>query len=103
MQLAQTFEAADALKLGLDRVRGALVETVYPNTPAATAGLRGNDVVLQVDDVSIRNENHLINLISGLPPGQRVRLQVWRDRQAVALEASVGDWAKEQGRLRPTP
>jgi S1-C subfamily serine protease len=103
MQLAQTFEAADALKLGLDRVRGALVETVYPNTPAATAGLRNNDVVLQVDDVAIRNENHLINLISGLLPGQRVRLQVWRERQAIALEATVGDWAREQGRLRGTP
>jgi S1-C subfamily serine protease len=103
MQLAQTFEAADALKLGLDRVRGALVETVYPSTPAATAGLRNNDVVLQVDDVAIRNENHLINLISGLPPGQRVRLQVWRERQTIAVEATVGDWAREQGRLRGTP
>jgi S1-C subfamily serine protease len=103
MQLAQSFEAADALKLGLDRVRGALVETVYPSTPAATAGLRSNDVILQVDETPIRTENHLINLISSLPPGQRVRLQVWRDRQAVALEATVGDWAKEQGRLRTTP
>jgi S1-C subfamily serine protease len=65
--------------------------------------LRNNDVVLQVDDVAIRNENHLINLISGLPPGQRVRLQVWRERQAIALEATVGDWAREQGRLRSTP
>jgi serine protease Do len=103
MQLAQTFEAADALKLGLDRVQGALVETVYPSTPAATAGLRTNDVVLQVDDVTIRNENHLINLISGLAPGQRVRLQVWRERQRIPVEATVGDWAREQGRLRSTP
>ena len=53
-------------KLGLDRAQGALVETVYPDTPAAAAGLRANDVVLQVDGVAIRNENHLINLISGL-------------------------------------
>jgi serine protease Do len=103
MQLAQTFEAADALKLGLDRVRGAMVETVYPSTPAATAGLRSNDVVLQVDDQAIRNENHLINLISGMAPGRRVRLQIWRDRQTVAVDATVGDWTKEQGRLRATP
>ena len=40
MQLANTFEPNDALKLGLDRVQGALVEKVYPETPAATAGLK---------------------------------------------------------------
>ena len=59
-----------ALKLGLDRVQGALVETVYSETPAATAGMRANDVVLQVDGQAIRNENHLINYISDLPTGQ---------------------------------
>jgi serine protease Do len=102
MQLAQSFEAADALKLGLDRVQGALVETVYPETPASAAGLRGSDVVLQVDSVPIRNENHLINLITGLQPGQRVTLQIWRDRKVGTLEAVVGDWSKDQGRFRPS-
>src|SRR6185295_6046391 len=48
LQVAASFEPADALKLGLDRARGARVETVYPETPAAAAGLRANDVVLQV-------------------------------------------------------
>jgi S1-C subfamily serine protease len=100
LQLAASFEPADALKLGLDRVQGALVETVYAETPAAAAGLQANDVVLQVDSVPIRNENHLINLISALPAGQKVRLQVWRDRRTVALDATVGDWARVQDRFR---
>ena len=101
MQLAASFEPADALKLGLDRVQGALVETVYPETPAAAAGMHGDDVVLQVDGVPIRNENHLINLITALPAGQKVRLRVWRDRRTVELEAVVGDWSKNQARFRP--
>jgi S1-C subfamily serine protease len=101
MQLAQSFEPGDALKLGLDRVQGALVETVYPETPAAAAGMHGDDVVLQVDGVPIRNENHLINLITALPAGQKVRLRVWRDRRTVELEAVVGDWSKNQARFRP--
>jgi S1-C subfamily serine protease len=100
LQLAGAFEPADALKLGLDRVQGALIETVYPDTPAAAAGLRPNDVVLHVDASPIRNENHFINLISGLPAGQKVRLQVWRDRKVLTLDAVVGDWAKGQSRLR---
>ncbi len=100
MQLAQVFEPNDALKLGLDRVRGALVEKVYPETPAATSGLQVNDVILQVENIAIRNENHLINLISSLAAGQRVRLQVWRDRAVVTLDATVGDWARAQNRFR---
>ncbi len=100
LQLASSFEPADALKLGLDRAQGALVETVYPNTPAATAGLRANDVLLQVDGTPIRNENHLINMVSGLPIDRRIRLQVWRDRKAIELEAVVGDWTKAQARFK---
>src|SRR5262249_6321894 len=46
MQLAQEFEPAQALKLGLDRAQGALVETVYADTPAAAAGLRAGGLGL---------------------------------------------------------
>ena len=103
MQVAQSFEPADALKLGMDRLHGALIERVYPETPAATAGLRANDVIVQVENVAIRDENHLINLISTLPPGQRVRLQVWRNRSVTSLDAVVGDWSKAQSRFRAQP
>jgi S1-C subfamily serine protease len=100
LQLAQSFEPVDAVKLGLDRARGARVDAVYPGTPAEQAGLHVNDVVLQVDGVQVRNDNHLINLISMLPAGQRVRLQVWRDRRVQNLDAVVGDWAQGQSRFR---
>jgi len=100
MQLSAGFEVNDAVKLGLDRLQGALVEKIHAETPAATAGLQTNDVILQVESVTIRNENHLINLISNLPPGQRIRMQVWRDRSTIALDAVVGDWAKAQGRFK---
>lgn len=100
LQMAPSFEANDALRLGLDRLQGALVESVYPGTPAATAGLKANDVVLGVDGASIRNENHFINHVSGMAPGKRVQLQVWRERRSLTLEAVVGDWAQGQERLK---
>ena len=101
MQLAQSFEPGDALQLGLDRVQGARVEVVYAGTPADAAGLRANDVVLHVDAVLIRNENHLINLISELPPGKKVRLEIWRDRRTQVVDAVVGDWSRAQTRFSP--
>ena len=100
VHLAPTLEAGDALKLGLDRAQGALVEAVYPDTPAAAAGLKANDVILQVDGVAVRNENHLINLFAAMPVGQRVRLHVWRDRRPMTVIAHVGDWNLDQSRLK---
>ncbi|VTS07804.1 S1C family serine protease [Tuwongella immobilis] len=103
VQLSQTLDANDAFKLGLDKAQGAWVEVVHPETPAALAGLLANDVILQLDTVPIRNENHLINLVSGLPVGQRVRLQVWRERRMMTVDVLIGDWAAAQARLKSTP
>jgi len=99
MQLASTLDPAQAISLGLDRVQGALIEQVYPDTPASSAGLMVKDVILQIDTVTIRSENHLINLVSALPPGQRIRMQVWRDRRIIQVEAEVGDWAKANSKF----
>ncbi len=92
VQLASVLEPAEALRLGLNRVSGALVEIVHPDTPAARAGLKVGDVVLQIEDVTLRDENHLINVVSALPPGQKVKLTVWRDRKAQAIEIVVGEY-----------
>lgn len=99
VQLAATIEPAEALRLGLTRVCGGLVEIVHPGTPAHAAGLRAGDVVLKLEDVDLRDENHLINLVSALPPKQRVRLTIWRDRRTQVAEVVIGDWST--GRARP--
>lgn len=100
MQLAPTLEPAAALRLGLSRAWGALVESVHPGGPAAAGGVRAGDVVLRLDSVEVRNENHLINLIGSLPVGQRVRITVWRERRPQTVEVAVGDWAAAVGRNR---
>ncbi len=100
LHLAQSFDPSDALKLGLDNANGALVETVYPETPASAAGLKAGDVILQLDEKAIRNENQLINMISGLPIGQKIRLQVWRSQKVETLYATIADWQTERERLK---
>lgn len=100
LHLASSFEPAQALKLGLDNSNGALVETVYPETPAAQAGIKAGDVILKLDDTPIRNENQLINLISNLPVGQKIRLQVWRNQQVQTANAVIADWREAQTRLK---
>ena len=100
VQLSSALEATEAIRLGMEQAQGALVESVYPETPAAAAGLKTSDVIMEVDGIPIRNENHLINLIAGMPVGQKVKLRVWRDRRPSTIEATVGDWNKAQTRLK---
>jgi S1-C subfamily serine protease len=101
VQLASALEPAEALRMGLDRVNGALVELVHAGTPAEAAGLKAGDVLLKLEDIDLRDENHLINLVSALPPGQRVRLTVWRDRRSIPTDVSIGDWTAAKTRARP--
>lgn len=100
VQLSQSFDATAASRLGLDKAQGALVDDVYPETPAALAGLKASDVILEIDGITLRNDNHLINMIAGMPAGQKVKLRVWRDRRVFAAEATVGDWNKAQAKLK---
>lgn len=93
LQLAPTIEPAAALRLGLDRVCGALVEGVHPGGPAATGGLQAGDVIVKLDTIELRDENHLINLISALPAGQKVRLAVWRAKRWQAVDVTIAEWA----------
>jgi len=95
VQLASTLEPAEALRLGLSRISGALVEIVHPGTPAEAAGLKPGDVVLRLEDVPLRDENHLINLVSALPPGQKVKLVIWRDRRSQLTEVTVGEYSQK--------
>src|SRR5207248_3663117 len=95
VQLASTLEPAEALRLGLNRVSGALVEIVHSGTPAEAAGLKPGDVILRLEDVALRDENHLINLISALPPGQKVKLVVWRERRTQTAEVTVGEYGQK--------
>jgi len=94
MQMSSALDPHTALRLGLTRLRGALIESVHNNGPASRAGLQSGDVILKLDGVEIRDENHVINLVGMLPANQKVKLSIWRSKQASAVELTVGEWPK---------
>lgn len=60
-------------------VRGALVQSVAPGSPA-TGVLQPGDVVGQVNDGPITSAREFAAAVEALPPGERVVLQLWRGR-----------------------
>ncbi len=43
--------------------RGAFVKVIKPNSPAALAGLRYGDVILEFDGLPVENDEHLVQLV----------------------------------------
>jgi serine protease Do len=73
----------------LPEARGALVQSVDPDKPAAKAGLRQGDVVIQVNDRPIRNNRELIDYVSYLPVGSDVRITFIRNGQRQTVTAKT--------------
>ena len=103
VKLDPKFNSAAATRLKLDRVRGARVLEVYPNTPASRANLQFDDVVLIFDGIEVQDENHLINLVSLMPPDKKAKLTVQRAGKKIVVEVSVGDRAELEQRSEVTP
>jgi serine protease Do len=87
---------------GLDAPRGVGIEGVLPGQPAAQAGLRAKDVILQIDGQAIGNPRELQRVISTTPVGTPVRVSLWRDGQAQELTVTVGRFPEGARPARPT-
>jgi serine protease Do len=66
-----------------------------PGQPAAQAGLRAKDVVLEVDGRAMANPRDLQRVISTSPVGSSVRLSLWRDGQTQDLTVTIGRFPEE--------
>jgi serine protease Do len=103
VKLDPEFDAETALRLKLERVRGARVLEVYPDTPASRANLQFDDVVLKFDSIEVQDESHLINLVSLTAVGKKVRMEVYRNGRHISLEVTVGDRSELERRAEAPP
>ncbi|WP_295535826.1 DegQ family serine endoprotease [uncultured Pseudacidovorax sp.] len=86
-QVNQAF--ADSFKL--DKPEGALVSNVEKGGPADKAGLKSGDVILKVDGQPITTSGDLPAIIGQMAPGEKAKIEVWRDGSAKELTAQLGN------------
>ena len=64
--------------LGLKKAQGALVNHVYPNSPAAKAGIKTGDVVLAINGKEVQDPEALKFRLATMAVGSPIQLQVFR-------------------------
>ncbi len=97
----QTITDELAEGLGLKSPEGALVTEVTPGGPAAKAGIRPRDVIIEFNGRLVRKMRELPRLVAETPVGEEVPVKVIRDGREVALKVTLGrlEEAEKKGLL----
>lgn len=69
---------------------GALVRGVEPGSPAAAAGVRPGDVIVELAGEKVESVEDLLGALRRTTPDSRQPLVVMRGRDRVALEVTIG-------------
>jgi serine protease Do len=80
-----------AKSFGLSGKEGVLVAGVSPDTPAAAAGFKTGDVIVDFDGATVTDTSHLRNLVAQTPVGQHVSVRVIRDKTEQELSVTIAE------------
>ena len=80
-----------AKALNLREVRGVEISSVDPEGPAAKAGMKEGDVVLEYNGQPVQGWAEFRRLVQETPVGRQVKINVWRAGAMQTLAATVGE------------
>lgn len=75
---------------------GALVTEVHDETPAATAGFKSGDVIVEFDGERVRSARQLTRLVQETPSGRAVQAVAVRDGQRLTLTVTPRESSRDR-------
>jgi S1-C subfamily serine protease len=96
-----TLTSEKARSLAMTSEKGVVVNSVTPDGPAARAGLRQGDVLLEFDGRTIGERADMVRAILSAKPGQSVTLKIWRDRVVTARLGTAPEGSSVTGQPPP--
>jgi S1-C subfamily serine protease len=69
---------------------GIILRVVGPDTPADAAGLRPEDIIVEIDGASIKRSGDFVKLMRSKRPGDTIRITGVRPRGRFTTEARLG-------------
>jgi len=87
----QDITPALAESFGLKEAKGVIVAGILRNGPAAVAGLKPGDIILDIDNTAIHDSHDVMIATAKKTPGASVNIQIIRQGNEMTLEAKVGE------------
>ena len=85
----------NATFFNLPDASGAIVSQVTPDSPASRAGLKGGDVLRELNGKKIDNSSALQVAVSEMQPGNAISLGILRDGKPETIKVTVGEFHKD--------
>jgi serine protease Do len=85
-----------ATSFGLDRARGALVNSVEKASPADKAGVEATDIITGFDGKQVDSSTDLPRIVGSTRPGSTVPVEVWRKGATKKLAVTVGELLEDR-------
>ncbi|HYN12244.1 MAG TPA: DegQ family serine endoprotease [Burkholderiales bacterium] len=92
-----------ATSFGLDRPRGALVNSVEKGSPADKAGVEATDIILSFDGKPVESQSDLPRIVGSTRPGAQSAVEVWRKGAKRNLSLTVGELQEDRVASRDSP
>jgi serine protease Do len=77
--------------LNLKEEGGVLVSSVTEDGPAAKAGIKEGDVVLEFNGTPVQGTVQFQRMVGETPPGRQVKLTIWRNGASQTIVATIGE------------
>jgi S1-C subfamily serine protease len=90
-------------KFGFTADKGAVVMQVLPDSPAAKAGLKPGDVIVNVDIKAVTNPEELRGAVRAAGIGKQVKVTILRGNEQKELAAQLQEAPAEGGPAIPVP
>ncbi|HMS28860.1 MAG TPA: trypsin-like peptidase domain-containing protein [Saprospiraceae bacterium] len=91
--MIQSVNGDIAKEKDLPSPNGVLITSVTPDGAADKAGLISEDVILKVEDRKVNSVPELQELIGGLSPGNRIKIEYFRNKQRYTAYATLRNQA----------
>jgi serine protease Do len=85
-----------AASFGAEGKKGVLISEVTPDSPAAKAGLKSGDILLEVDGRKVDNPGDVARAVGLTSPGTTTKLTLWRDKASKRVDVVLGEMPGER-------
>jgi serine protease Do len=92
----QQVSREEAEAFGLGAPRGALVNGIEKDGPAAKAGIEVGDIILKANGRDVASSNELPRIITMVKPGDKINITVWRKGAQKDIAVTVAEMKEDQ-------